>query len=110
MSRQVVLETHSMLFDTEDEAIIDRVELASYILAAFDGSERMAAEVRGSMLRAAHALPLVNPERELLDSLVADLQVAVVAMSDGSESDGLRKHLIDRWQGLVLQIKRRLLH
>lgn len=92
------------------EPIVDPINLVGYLLAEFDGSERMAVEVRRAMLRAACHLPFDHPVRETIDTIARDLTVAVIAMGGGSDGNVFRSHLVERWHGVAREIKKASLH
>lgn len=82
----------------------------SYLLAEFDGSEGMAAEIRSAMLRAVAGLPTNHPVRKTIDSIAGDLTVAMVASGGGSDGDVYLSHMVERWQSVARKIKRAALH
>lgn len=93
-----------------EKPLVDPLVLVGYLLAEFDASERMAAEIRRPMLRADAGLPTDHPVRETIDSIDGDLTVAMVAMGGGSDGDVCRSHMVEQWQGVARRIKRATLH
>jgi hypothetical protein len=88
-----------------EKPIVDPIALVGYLLADFDGSERMAAETRRAMLRAARGLSADHSVRQTVDSIAGDLTVAVFAIGNGGNVEAFQAHLVERWQGVALQIK-----
>lgn len=65
----------------------------------------MAAETRRAMLRAVSGLPADHLVRDTVDSIAVDLTVAVFAIANGGNVEAFQNHLVERWQGVALQIK-----
>ena len=89
-----------------ETAFVDPLVLVGYLLAEFDGSERMAAEIRHATLHAVRGFPTNHTVRETIDSIAGDLTVAVFAIDNGGNLEAFRRHLVERWQSAALQIRR----
>lgn len=89
---------------------VDPLVLVAYLLAEFDGSERIAAETRHAMLRAASGLPADHHALETIDRIASDLMVAVSAIENGGRIEAFQRNLGARWQGVLRQIRRASLH
>ncbi len=93
-----------------EEPLVDPIALVGFLLAEFDGSDRMSAEIRRAMLRTVRGFPFDHPVRETIDSIAGDLTVAVFAIGNSGNVAAFQTHLAERWQGAALQIRRANLH
>ncbi len=77
-----------------EKPIVDPIELIAYLLAEFDGSERIATEIRQAMLRAVGGLPFDHPVPDIIDRIAGDLAVEAFAVDHGSGGEMNRAYCL----------------
>lgn len=85
--------------------LVDPISLVSYLLADFDGAQRMASEVAQAMLIVITGISKTHPARKSVAIPIDDLQVAIIAMDYGSTGRDYRLQFVARWTVLAEQIQ-----
>lgn len=89
---------------------VDPIALVGYLLADFDGSQRMASEIAQAMLNVVSGISKTHPVRKAVAILIDDLQVAIIAMDYGSTGRDYRWQFVERWAILAKQIQQTKVH